>query len=168
MTRGTSGPEFYEDCQPGDHQVTSGRTITETDVVMFAAVSGDWNALHTDADFARDGPYGERIAHGMLTLVVGMNLLFRQSGAAAALLPAALVAVTGYENIKFLLPVKIGDTLRVHAELIDMTRVFHSQGLLSVRFRILNQRAEAVASGRLGVLVQCRTEAPIEGSGAGR
>ncbi len=123
---------------------------------MFAAVSGDWNGLHTDVEAARDGPYGERVAHGMLTLVVGMNLLFRQGGVGPWLLPSALIAVTGYEQVKFLQPVRIGDTLRVEAEIADTKRVFPMQGLLSVRFRILNQRCESAASGRLSVLAQCR------------
>jgi acyl dehydratase len=153
-------PSHFEDCSVGDRLVTGGRTITETDLVMFAAVSGDWNALHTDAEAAREGPYGERIAHGMLTLVVGMNLLFRQGNVEAHLLPSALVAVTGYENVKFLQPVKIGDTLRVDAEIMDARRIFDTQGLLGVRFRILNQRSEPAAAGRLSVLVQCRDSLP--------
>jgi acyl dehydratase len=156
-------PRHFEDCSVGDRLTTAGRTVTETDVVMFAAVSGDWNALHTDAEAAREGPYGERIAHGMLTLVIGMNLLFRQGNVQSHLLPSELVAVTGYEHVKFLQPVKIGDTLRVAAEIVDAKRIFASQGLLGVRFRILNQRTEAVASGRLSVLVHCRAGAPADG-----
>jgi acyl dehydratase len=149
-------PRHFEDCSVGDRLTTGGRTVTETDVVMFAAVSGDWNALHTDAEAAREGPYGERIAHGMLTLVIGMNLLFRQGNVQAHLLPSELVAVTGYETVKFLQPVKIGDTLRVDAEIVSARRIFVNQGLLGVRFRVLNQRTEAVAAGRLSVLVHCR------------
>jgi acyl dehydratase len=151
----------FEDCRVGDQTLIGGRTITETDVVQFAALSGDWNALHTDAEYARTGPYGARIAHGTLTLVAGLNLLFRRAGAADGLVPAGLIAVTGIDQVRFPRPVLLGDTLRTWAEIVDARPVPGQGGLLGVRFRILNQRDEAVVSGRFAMLVRSRETGPI-------
>jgi 3-hydroxybutyryl-CoA dehydratase len=70
-----------------------GRTITETDIVMFAAFTGDWHPLHTNVEFAKKTIFGERIAHGMLTLCVGSALMFRLGMYAA--LPKSLIAFYG-------------------------------------------------------------------------
>ncbi|GAF86639.1 unnamed protein product, partial [marine sediment metagenome] len=62
--------KYFEEIQVGDVEVTRARTITEADIVNFAAFSGDWYPLHTDVEYAKKGPFGERIAHGMLVLSV--------------------------------------------------------------------------------------------------
>ncbi|MBI3537867.1 MAG: dehydratase, partial [Chloroflexi bacterium] len=69
----------FEDFQPGTEVVTQGRTITEADIVNFAGVTGDFNAIHVDAEFSKTTPFGERIAHGLLGLSVGTGLIM-QSG----------------------------------------------------------------------------------------
>lgn len=132
---------------------------------MFASMSGDWAALHTDAQAARAGPYGERIAHGMLSLVAGLNLLFRHGGFGNSLLPDALVALTGLDRVQFKRPVMIGDTLRLDCEIIGMRPVLEQQGTIELRFRILNQRDEVVISGRFTVLVGCREAHPRRARG---
>jgi acyl dehydratase len=68
---------FYEDYAVGEKLRSPGRTITETDIVMFSAFTGDWHPLHTNVEFAKKTIFGERIAHGMLTLCVGSALMFR-------------------------------------------------------------------------------------------
>jgi acyl dehydratase len=152
--------QYFEDCRVGDHLRTGGRTITETDVVMFAALSGDWNPVHTDAQFASRSAFGERIAHGLLTLVAGVNLLFRHGGFGNGLLPSALIALTGVDRVRFVAPVRIGDTVRLDCELVEMRRVFEQQGTLTLRFRVLNQRDEETVTGRLTMLVECRQPGP--------
>ena len=68
---------FYEDYAVGDEFITPARTVTEADVTMFAALSGDYNRLHTDAEYAAQGPFGERIAHGLLGLSIVIGLAYR-------------------------------------------------------------------------------------------
>ena len=89
--------------------ITEGRTITETDVVMFSYFTGDWTYLHTDKEKANKSAFGERVAHGYLTLAVALGLVIR-SGAINTNL---FIALKSIESVKFLKPVKIGDTLTV-------------------------------------------------------
>ena len=146
--------EYFEDCRIGNRIVTPGRTITEADIVMFAAFTGDWNAVHTDAEFAGSGAFGERIAHGMLTLVVGTGLLFRLSE--NPLIPKSLIAVAGVEKVRFILPVKIGDTIHLEGEIAEMTKMPGERGILVIKYRIKNQHLETVVAGRLKLIAGCR------------
>ena len=66
--------KYFDDFKMGEKIVTKGRTITEADIVLFAAFSGDWHQLHTNVEFAKNGPFGERIAHGFLVLSVASGL----------------------------------------------------------------------------------------------
>jgi acyl dehydratase len=76
-----SGEKSYlEDFKVGDKAVSPGRTVTEADIVMFAGISGDWNELHTNAEFVKESPFGQRIAHGMLTLSIASGLGLRTTG----------------------------------------------------------------------------------------
>ena len=101
QTRG----KFFEDFSIGDEIISQGRTITETDVVNFAAFSGDWTQLHTDVEYARTNMFGERIAHGLLGLSVMTGLL-----AGLGLIEGTVIAFAGLDW-KFKAPIKIGDTL---------------------------------------------------------
>jgi len=145
----------------GDSLVSPGRTITETDVVMFAAFTGDWNPVHTDVEFARKSPFGERIAHGMLTLVVGTPLVFRPHW--FALLPKSTIAIVGMDKIRFVDAVKIGDTIHVEAKILETKKIPGGKGLLGLRFLIKNQRGETPITGRIKALVGCRPEADPKG-----
>ena len=71
------GGLYFEDYEIGDSVTTQGRTITEADIVNFAALSGDWNPIHVDAEYAKGGMFGERIAHGLLGLSVATGLAAR-------------------------------------------------------------------------------------------
>ena len=83
---------YCEDFAEGQLLVTRGRTITETDVVMFAAMTGDYNPLHTDAVFGRSTVFGQRIAHGMLgvtTVLIAALCFFAKHRLRLALLKLA-------------------------------------------------------------------------------
>jgi acyl dehydratase len=151
--------EYFEDCHIGDHLVTQGRTITEADIVMFAAFSGDWNPIHTDKEFAKAGVFGERIAHGLLTFVVGVGLLFRR--AEKNILPKSVLAFVGIEKIRFIAPVKISDTVYLEIEIIEMIKMRKQRGILVLRCRIKNQQDQTVIKGRIRLMVACR---PPEGT----
>ena len=143
--------DFFEDCRVGDEVVTGGRTITETDVVLFAAFTGDWFPVHTDAEFAKQTRFGERIAHGMLVLTVGSALLLRL--AEFALLPKSTIALYGVEKVRFVAPTKIGDTIHTEGEVVKMTELDATRGFVSMRGLVKNQRNELMASFTLRALV---------------
>jgi 3-hydroxybutyryl-CoA dehydratase len=151
------GREYFEDCAVGEKSLSPGRTITETDIVFFAAFTGDWLSIHTDAEYAKKSVFGERIAHGMLVLTVGSALLLRQGD--HALLPEATIALYGIERVRFIAPTKIGDTLRTESEIIRMTELDRMRGLVVIRGEIKNQREEVVATFRLKGVVGRRPTA---------
>ncbi|MEE8451484.1 MAG: MaoC/PaaZ C-terminal domain-containing protein [Thermoguttaceae bacterium] len=151
--------EYFEDCELGEKIVTPGRTITEADVVMFAALSGDWNAVHTDKEYAeKHTPYGQRIAHGLLGLVAGICLLSRVGW--FLFWPKSMVCITGIDKVRFVLPILIGDTIHLDAEIIEKKKTPDGMGLLTTRLRIRNQRDEAVITGRIKLMAGCRPQQP--------
>jgi len=100
---------YYEDIAAGEEYESPGRTVTETDIVLFAGLSGDYNVLHTDAELMKTSIFGERIAHGLLGLAIQSGLFSRATRAYATLGLAGM-------RWKFKGPIKIGDTVRcVHA-----------------------------------------------------
>src|SRR5262245_35524807 len=97
--------QYFEDIEVGDEYVSPGRTVTEADIVAFAGLSGDYNVLHTDAEFMKGSIFGERIAHGLLGLSIASGL-----GARAMAKPYATVAFLGL-RWGFKRPSKISDTV---------------------------------------------------------
>jgi acyl dehydratase len=95
--------EYFEDYAVGAQRKTSGRTITETDVVVHAGHSGDFFPHHVDAEFARTTRFGQRIAHGTMTFAIGIGLTASQIN------PVAFTY--GYDRLRFPKPVFIGDTI---------------------------------------------------------
>lgn len=136
--------EFFEDCHVGDKALSPGRTITETDIVLFAAFTGDWLPVHTDAEYAKQTPFGERIAHGMLVLTVGGALLLQLGQ--FALLPRSTIALAEVERVRFVAPAKIGDTIHTESEIVRMTELDQTRGLLTIRGAIKNQRDELLVT----------------------
>jgi len=131
---------YMEDYTIGEKIVTPGRTITETDLVMFSALTGDWHPLHTNVEHASKTSFGERIAHGMLVLVIGSALAFRMGE--HAYLPKSFIAFYGMDSIRFTAPTKIGDTLHLEIELIELTPKDDKRGIVTSRSTIKNQRGE--------------------------
>ena len=137
--------EFLDDYTVGEKLVSPARTMTETDIVSFASLTGDWHPLHTDVEYAAKTPFEGRIAHGMLTLSIGMALLFRL-GPYSSLLPKSFIAFYGMDNIRFTAPTKIGDTLHCEAEIIELTDKGEDKGVLTSHNQIINQKGEVVVS----------------------
>ncbi len=128
--------QYYEDIQIGNRTVTRGRTITEADIVNFAGLSGDWHPLHTDAEYAKSLPFGERISHGLLVLSVASGLM--------PLNDLAIIAFYGMDKVRFTAPVMIGDTIHVEAEVVEKQEKGDSGGVVSLKQSIKNQRDEEV------------------------
>jgi 3-hydroxybutyryl-CoA dehydratase len=150
---------FFEDCSIGDKVTTSGRTITEADLVLFAAYTGDWLPPHTDAEYARNTLFGERIAHGLLVMAVGSALLLRLGE--SAFLPKSSIAVHAAEKVRFRAPTRLGDTLQLTSEVTGMAVLDKTRGLLSIRNLIQNQRGQTVVSFTAKMVVGRR---PVDGS----
>lgn len=142
---------YFEEFEIGQEITTPSRTITETDIVNFAGVSGDFNALHTDAVFAASTPYEKRIAHGMLVLSVATGLAARQGFIEGTTL--AFREVTW----KFGSPVFIGDTIYMVAkvqELKPMSRL--GGGLVVLNASMVNQHGKTVQRGEWRVLMKSK------------
>ena len=140
----------FDDIALGEEYESPGRTVTEADIVTFAGLSGDYNVLHTDAEFMRQSIFGERIAHGLLGLAVQAGLFTRATQAYATL---ALVGL----RWKFKGPIKIGDTIRLRAKVVAKTEAEKpDRGLVTVQRTILNQREEVVQEGETDLLVERR------------
>lgn len=137
--------KYFEDFKVGDTEVTRARTITETDIVNFAAFSGDWYPLHTDIEYAKKGPFGERIAHGMLVLSVANGLM--------PLYDMAIIAFYGMDKVRFTAPTRIGDTIHVELEVIDKKDKGDLGGVVSLKESVKNQRGEDVAVSTMKVFI---------------
>jgi acyl dehydratase len=140
---------FYEDYAVGDEFVTPARTVTETDVAMFAALSGDYNRLHTDVEYAAPGPFGERIAHGLLGLSFVIGLAYRTE-----IDPDGAVAFLGL-SWKFSGPIRFGDTIHAVIRIASMrpTRT-PDRGIIVQATQLLNQRGELVQAGELTMMLK--------------
>jgi len=143
---------FFEDFSVGQTFTSQGRTITETDVVLFAGWSWDTNPPHTDAESMRVSRFGGRIAHGMLGLSVAMGLASR-----LGVFEDSSIALLGVDGWRFHAPIRIGDTVHVTVE-ITGTRLTSAgdAGILSRRFTLTNQDGVVVQSGDIGLMVATR------------
>lgn len=129
----------YDDLSVGQ-TANQAHRVTETDVQMFAAVSGDNNPVHLDSEFAAASRFKERIAHGMLT---GALI----SAAIACKLPGPGSVYLG-QQLSFLRPVKLGDQLEVQLEVLEKL----PKNQVRIRTRVLNQQGKAVVDGEATVL----------------
>ena len=143
---------YYEDVEVGQVFETPGRMITEADVVAFAALSSDWNPIHTDAEFAKATPFGRRIAHGNLCIAIAMGLAVR-----LGLFTETTIAVPGLEW-SFRAPVFIGDTVHVLMRIAGKRLTSSGdRGLLDRRIQLVNQRGDVVQEGTAPLLIKVRS-----------
>ena len=143
--------QFFGDWVVGDEFVTPTRTLTETDVVMFAAMTGDYNELHTSEEFMKDSQFGRRIGHGLLGLAVSHGLLFR-----TGFLDGTVIAFLDLESWKFLAPFFIGDTIHVKFKVAD-TRASKSKpdrGIVKLYLEIINQDGNVIQSGYKTLMIK--------------
>jgi 3-hydroxybutyryl-CoA dehydratase len=140
---------WFEEFEIGQQIITPARTITEGDIVSFAGLSGDYNQIHTDSEFAMKTPFGKRVAHGLLGLSIVSGLAMR-----TGVLEGTVIAFREINNWKFTSPVYIGDT--IHAELnILETRAIPrlGGGSLTIEIAVKNQRDEVTMKGTWTALV---------------
>lgn len=142
---------YFEQFAVGDSVTTAARTITEGDVVAFAALSGDWTSIHTDAEFAKTTMFGERVAHGLLGLSIATGLAVRSGFIEGTVLAFRELAW------KFSNPIKIGDTIHVRATVTE-TKALSRLGGGSVMFdaEVINQHGQVTQRGMWNMLVKAR------------
>jgi acyl dehydratase len=130
---------WFEDYEPGERRVTVGRTITEADIVIHAGQTGDFFPHHMDAEWAAGQPIGARIAHGTLVLSIAVGMT------AGDINPQSMSY--GYDRIRFVRPVFIGDTITVTAEVVgkrDHAKRPETLGYVDELVTVLNQHGETV------------------------
>lgn len=144
---------YFKEFHVGDIVVSAGRTITEADVVAFAGLSGDYTHLHTDAESARKGVFGQRVAHGLLGLAVA-------SGLAAQLGFIEGTALAFRElTWKFSLPVFFGDTIHVQATVANIKPMRRlGGGAVTMDVKLINQDDKVVQRGEWVMLIASKPE----------
>ena len=144
---------YYDDLSPGMTFTTRARTVTEADVVAFATQTGDLHPQHVDARWAAGGPFGERIAHGMLVLSFAAGLVPFD--------PDRVIALRRVRDATFKRPVRLGDTIRAEGRLTATTEIDAGSGLVSVALTVLGDADRAVMRAAID-LVWRRDAAAVE------
>ena len=144
-------PPYFDELRIDDSMESSGRTITEYDVVSFASLTGDWHPQHADAAWAAESPFGRRIAHGMLVISYALGLL--------PIDPRVVLALRSMDNAVLKRPVGLGDSIRVRAKVADLRPLGEESGLVTLAVRIVNQADELVARMEIVVLWRCQPAA---------
>ncbi len=148
-------PLYFEDVRAGDIFESPTRTITETDLVDFAGLSGDFNPLHTDEEFAKTTEYGHRIAHGALVLSIVTGLRQRMG-----LFDRTIIRLLEIRSWRFLKPVFIGDTIQAVTVIKELRETSKSdRGLMIQGIKVINQHGEVVQEGEFVILLRRREEA---------
>lgn len=136
----------YGEIEIGQRQVTRGRTITETDVVNWCALTGDWFYLHTDQEQAARSMFGRIVAPGIMVFALGTGL-----GVPAD--STAIIANYGTDSLRYPHPTFVGDTIHLEAEVVAKDDKGPDRGVVSLRWQIFNQQQELVVASVLKVLV---------------
>jgi 3-hydroxybutyryl-CoA dehydratase len=136
--------EPLEALQPGTRFATRGRTVTEADVVGFSGLTGDWHPQHADREWARESPFGERIAHGLLVLSLGAALVPFD--------PERVVALRGLRRVTFKRPVPFGTTIHVEGKIADVQPAGDDTGIVGCELNVLDQSGRTVVRAQVDVV----------------
>ena len=135
----------FEQFEVGETWTSRGRTITESDIVNFSGVSGDFFPLHTDSEYVKNTIFKQRIAHGLLVLSIGTGLL--------EMSPKAVVAFYGIEKLRFLKPTFIGDTIHLELKVTDLKDKGNGTGVVTFQQEIIKQTGETVVTAEYKFLI---------------
>lgn len=140
---------WFEEFEVGQQIITPGRTISEGDINAFAGLSGDYNQIHTNAEFAAGTPFGKRIAHGLLGLSIAEGLAVR-----TGFLEGTVIAFREINNWKFTSPIFIGDTVHAIVNIIETKAIPRlSGGSVTFEVSLKNQHDEVTMKGTWTALV---------------
>jgi len=142
---------FFDEWVEGEEYVTPSRTLTETDVVMFAAMTGDYNELHTSEEFMRNSQFGKRIVHGLLGLAISHGLLSR-----TGFLEGAAIAFLEIDSWKFEAPLFFGDTIRVKIKVTEKkpSKSKPDRGIVKLFLEIVKQDGTVAQSGFKTIMIK--------------
>jgi 3-hydroxybutyryl-CoA dehydratase len=141
----------FEDFVLNNVSTSRGRTVTETDIVNFAGLSGDFVELHMNEVCAAQGPFGKRIAHGALVFSISTGLSVQMNQ-----IQDTVVAFYGVDKLRFRQPVFIGDTIHVVKKVVGRQQKGPGRGVITSETTVLNQNNEAVLAYTGKVLVKAR------------
>ena len=141
---------YLDDVEVGQEWESLGRTVTETDIVNFAGLSGDFNPIHLDHEFARTTPFRRPIAHGLLVLSM-------VSGLGVSSPPMRTLAFVELRDWRFKEPVFIGDTIRLRSKIVEKeVRARGRRGIITWHRQVINQEARVVQEGVTQTIVEGR------------
>jgi len=145
---------YFEEFQVGQRIVTAGRTVTETDIVTFAGLSGDFNQIHIDEEYSKSTPFSARVAHGLLGLSMASGLVV-QTG----FMEGTIMAFREVNEWKFIKPIYIGDTIRVETEVKETKAIPRiGGGSIVISLDVKNQKGETSMKGTWTALIAGRPE----------
>jgi acyl dehydratase len=160
---------FFEDFTVGEVLLTGRRTLTSTDIVNFACLSGDFNDVHTNFEYCKTTPFGEPIAHGPLVMALMAGLHY-----ASGINDGTLLALVGIDKWRMLLPVKHGDTLHSRSTVVAKAASSKpDRGVVTFDREFVNQRDEVVQRMEVSILYRRRaasssaSASPARGGGSG-
>jgi len=140
---------YYDELEVGERMMTHGRTVTESDIVMWCTLTGDMFRLHTDRHFAETTRFGQRIAPGLMVnaFLAGLGIPPDAPG---------IIANAGIDEVRFTSPVLIGDTIHLEAEILEKKERKPGQdGYITLQWNAVNQNGRAVMTSRLTCLMAC-------------
>jgi acyl dehydratase len=141
----------FDEFDVGNCYASQGRTVTESDVVVFAGLSGDYNPLHTNAEFGKNTPFGERIAHGMLVASMSTGMA-NWTGIFEGTTLALMEQIIRYKGV-----VKFGDTVHLELEVVEKKPSSNpDRGVVRFATRVYNHRQETVIDGEWTLLMKRR------------
>lgn len=141
---------YFDDVEVGQEWESLGRTVTEADVVNFAGLSGDFNPIHMDHEFAKTTPFRAPVAHGLLVMMMSSGL-----GLSAPLMRT--MALMGLRDWQFKEPVYFGDTIHLRSKVLEKeVRARGRRGVITWQRQIINQEGKVVQEGISVTLVEGR------------
>jgi acyl dehydratase len=150
--------DWWEDFEPGLELRSQARTVTETDVVFWSGIVGDWNPVHVDVEHAKTTPFGRRIAHGFIAF--NLSVALAELSSPGVYRPTGFVRSAGWDRVRFTAPVFIGDTIHAQRRLeAREDGPDPSVGIVVYEVKVFNQREETVMVGKERLLVRKRPAA---------
>jgi acyl dehydratase len=146
---------YFEDFEVGQEFLSPARTITLTDIVNFACLSGDFNEVHTNWEYCKTTPFGEPIAHGPLVYAVAAGLQY-----ASGINDGTLIALLQNDNWRMLLPVKNGDTIRMRSRVLTRKETSKpDRGVVTLLREVLKQDGSVAQEMKTTFLYRRRPQA---------
>ncbi len=140
---------YFEDLKQGEVFESTGRTVTETDMTFFSMLSGDWNPIHCDQDFASKTRFGERLVHGAYGIAIATGMMHT-----LGIFEKSAVAMMSISDWKFLKPITVGMTLRLRLTILDFEAGTSARvGRVNRRLQLVNERDEVVQDGVSDMLI---------------